>query len=462
MKTAALMKCLISFSLPFPRSAVGPHPPVTVCQRLSKKYRKVLDLRKKGSSQELNVEQKELLSKLPYIEYALLEMEAFLKMVEHIAKEGNEPNDEINTVSSKQTVAENNVAVESPLPAAAAPLKVNVGCQTVPVVKKNVYTWTEKINKKDAGTWTKKIKKKDAGTDTVQLEAAGEDGKTSDSVRRAIHKLLRTLQVVFRRGGFSSSISFSSSSTNLCERLLSRSFSTVSETSLSPSSFLELLQTRIDEAMSYILVEDDDLEAVGGIEKECGEKGKVVMHKEKNQSGAFIDMTGSSPPNEEEDQAQLLLCENEGAMKSRETHRLLPHEQAGRTSPAVAKALLKGVLSGSGASHAWGGEPSVGGTVESFDPSSISATVINGAASSPPALALASEDTTPPAAAAAAPSTMCVNSNTHLLEPPAVMARWSEDMELHRNMQSVSPDELNPFTTSPIKYSGRSFTVRSS
>ncbi len=380
----------------------------------------------------MNVEQKELLSKLPYIEYALFETEAFLKMIEHVAEEGNAMNDETVSSKSKQPVGENGVVFvdipELPPSPASAELpikedpprisKINAGCQAGPVMK-NRYTWKEKK------------KKRDIGTDTVQIEAAG-GSKPRDIVRMAFLKLLRMLQVVVR-GGFSSLMSSSPATTNLCEVLLGRSFSLAPETMLlSNSQSMESLEKGVVAAMGYTF--GDGLEAVGiekAVDKLCGEQQQVVK-QEKHEVESSVDMKNISPDGA--DQVQQIR-ENGGVTKMGETQRLLPQKQIDHTSPAIAEALLKSVLSGSGAGHVLGGELAIG-KVENFAPPSISANVISGD-SAPPLLTLVPEDTPP----AASSSSLCALPNDDLFQPP-VMARWHEDMDLYHNVQSGSPDEL--------------------
>ncbi len=391
-----------------------------VCQRLSKKYRKVLDLKKKCSSQELNVEQKELLSKLPYIEYALLEAGAFLEMVEHVVEEQNATNEIVSSSNQQplvETETENKEVVVSELSPPPTPSiedqgisKDNAGCQAVPVMI-NRYTWT---NKK---------KKKHIGTNTVQLQTAEGSNNPRDNVRKALHKLLSMLQLSIR-GGLSSS----STTTNLCEILLGRSFSLTPETMLSPSQSMKCLETGVNAALGYIFLDSLEAEAVG-IGKVCGEQ-----EEKQHQSEDFVNMI-ISRDEVVVDQAQQ-MNENGGVMKTGETEMgMLTQKHIGHTSPAVAEALLKGVLSGLGAGHIWrGGELAVSKVEKFASTPSTSGNVIN-ADSTPPALALALE--TPPPA----PS-LCIMPNADLLQPPG-MARWPEDMKLHHhNIQSGSPDEL--------------------
>ncbi len=396
-----------------------------VCQRLSKKYRKVLDLKKKCSSQELNVEQKELLSKLPYIEYALLEAEAFLKMVEHVAEEQNATNEIVSSSNQQplaETETENKEVVVPELSPAPTPStkdqgisKVNAGCQAVPVMI-NRYTWT---NKK---------KKKDIGTNTVQLQTAEGSNIPRDNVRKALHKLLSMLQLSIRGGLSSSSTSsFSSTTTNLCEILLGRSFPLTPETMLSPSKSMKYLETGVNAALDYIFVDSLETEAVG-IGTVCGEQ-----EEKQYQSEDFVNMT-ISRDEMVVDQAQQ-INENGGVMKTGETEMgMLTQKHIGHTSPAAAEALLKGVLSGSGADHiSRGGELEVS-KVENFATTPFTSGSVINADSTPPALALALE--TPPPA----PS-LYIMPNADLLQPSG-MARWPEDMKLHHNIQSDSPDEL--------------------
>ncbi len=391
------------------------------CQRLSKKHRKVLELKRKCGSQGLNAEQKELLAKLPHIEYALLEAETFLKMVEHVAEEQNATVSSSNQQQplAEETETQNSKVSVSGLSSSPVPSiedqgisKVHAECQAVPVMN-NKYTSTYKKRSKGIGT------------NPVQLQTAEGSNNPRDYVHKALHKLLSMLQQAIRCG-----LQSSSTTMQLCEKILARSFSLTPETKmLSSSQSMKRLEMGVSAALDYIFFDSPKSEVVS-IGKGRGEQEEKTHDTTKD----FVNMTISRDEVVVDQQAQQ-VSENGGEMKADEKE-MRVQKRIGLTSTTAAEAILKGVMSGSGVGHIWGGGELAAGKIENVASTPTTSDSVISADSTPPVLPLALESLPP------VPSPY-IMPNVNLLQPHR-MDRWPENMKLkhHHNIKSSSSDEL--------------------